>query len=163
MTRPWPGYLPPLVAATATLAACLLFDAATGAAATGAAATSLLAVVLLPVPLLVSVLWCGVVIATRPHWLVFPALGAWLALALAVSPGGTVWPLASHAAAGLIAGFALGARWRLDAALGGVVVMLVPLTLWSVHELPVGEQLDMLEAELRPQLENALPESAEPA
>jgi len=160
VTRPWPGYLPPLVAAAATLAACLLFDAATGAAVDEGTA-GLLAVVLLPVPLLVSVLWCGVVIAARPHWLVFPATGAWLALALAVSSGDTVWPLASHAAAGLIAGFALGARWRLDAALGGVVIMLVPLTLWSVHELPVGEQLDMLETELLPLLEEALPESAD--
>ena len=33
MTRPWPGYLPPVVAAAATLASCLLFDAVSGAAA----------------------------------------------------------------------------------------------------------------------------------
>lgn len=161
MTRPWPGYLPPLAAATATLAACLLFDAVSGAVAADEGAAGLLAVVLLPVPLLVSVLWCGVVVAARPHWLVFPAMAGWLAAGLVLSSGETVWPLASHAAAGLVAGFALGARWRLDAALGGVVIMLMPLTLWSVHELPVGEQLEMLEAELLPQLERALPAAAD--
>ncbi|MCP4572384.1 MAG: DUF2232 domain-containing protein [bacterium] len=161
MTRPWPGYLPPLVAATATLAICLLFDVVSRAA-TDSGAVGLAAVVLLPLPLLVSVLWCAVVVAARPHWLVFPALGGWLAAGLVLSSGETVWPLASHAAAGMVAGFALGVRWRLDAALGGIVVMLLPLILWSVQELPVGEQLDMLEAELLPQLESALPEAANP-
>jgi hypothetical protein len=149
------------VAAAATLGACLLFDAVAGAAATGEPAATLLAVVLLPVPLAVSVLWGGVVVAARPHWLVFPAALGWLALGLALSSGETVWPLASHAAAGLVAGFALGAGWRLDAALGGIALMLVPLTIWSVNELPVGDQLAMLEAELRPQLERSLPETVD--
>lgn len=161
MTRPWPGYLPPLTAAAASLAACLLFDAVSRAAAAGATAGTLLAVVLLPVPLAVSVLWGGVVVAARPHWLVFPAALGWLALALLLSTGETVWPLASHAGAGLVAGFALGARWRLDAALGGIALMLVPLTIWSVNELPVGEQLELLEAELRPQLEQNLPATSD--
>ncbi len=161
MRRPWPGYLPPLVAATVTMLACLLFDAASNEAVLGDMAAGLLALLLVPVPIVVSVLWGGAVIAARPHRLVLLAAAAWLVPALLLLPGGAVWPLASHMAAGLVAGFALGARWRLDAALAGIALVLLPLTIWSVVELPVGEQLDMIQEELRPMLEETLPATAD--
>lgn len=163
MLRNRPGYLPALAALTATLLASVLMVAVSTAGAESGMALGVLALVLLPVPLVLSVLWGSAVVSTRPHRLALAAAALWLVAAWLLFPGATTWPMASNVAAGLVAGIALGARWRLDAALGGIALVLVPLTVWSVVEMPLGEQMDLFHAELMPVLEENLPEGADPA
>ena len=72
-------------------------------------------------------------------------------------PREVVWQLAGNVAAGLVAGLALGLRWRLDAALAVVAVALLPMILWAVLEVPVAEQLQMVSQEMLNVLEENLP------
>ena len=162
MLRNWPGYLPALVALVLTLLACVLMVEVSTAGAESGVDVGVLAVVLLPVPLVLSVLWGSAVVASRPHRLALAAAAVWLVAAWLLFPGATTWPVATSVAAGVVAGIALGARWRLDAALGGIAAVLVPLTVWSVIEMPVGDQFDLLREDLMPLLEENLPAGAAP-
>ena len=156
------GYLPAAVAVAASLLAGLVFTIAGRAGAEADATAGLLALVLVPVPMVMSVVWGSAVVMTRPHRLAFAAAGVWLATAWILFAADTVWPLASHMAAGVMAGVALGARWRLDAALGGITAALLPLAIWSLVQLPLGEQFELLREEMGPLLEESLPAGAEP-
>ena len=162
MREPLTGYLPAAVAVAVSLLACLAFTIAGTAGAEADAAAGLLALVLVPVPMVVSVVWGSTVVISRPHRVAFVAAGVWLAVGWLLFRSDTVWPLASHVAAGLVAGIALGARWRLDAALAGIATVLVPLAVWSLVQLPVDEQFELLREEMAPLLEEALPAGAEP-
>jgi len=162
LLRTWPGYLPALVALIMTMLACVLMVVVSTTGAESETAVGILALILLPVPLAVSVLWGSAVVVSRPHRLALAAAAGWLVAAWLLFPAATTWPVATSVAAGIVAGIALGARWRLDVALGGIAAVLVPLTVWSVIEMPVGEQFDLLRQELMPLLEENLPAGAGP-
>jgi hypothetical protein len=84
----------------------------------------------------------------------------WLTLSFLLLPREVVWQLAGNVAAGLAAGLALGLRWRLDTALVVVAAALLPMILWSVIQVPVTEQLQMVSQEMLSVLEDNLPEGA---
>jgi hypothetical protein len=122
-----------------------------------------LAILLVPEPIVVAVIWGGAVIMSRPHRLAPMAAIGWLLAAWLISPATSVWHLASYVAAGMVAGVALGVRWRLDLALGCIIVALLPLTIWSMMQVPVGAQADLMREEMAPLLEEAIPQGADPA
>jgi len=155
--RSWPGILPPSVALAASLMATLVFAFAGSHSAASGAGAGLVAVALMPVPLIVAVIWAAALVMARPHRLAPLAAGLWLAAALPVWGGPTTWPLAGHVAAGLVAGVALGARWRLDVALAGVTAALLPLSVWAVVQLPLADRLAESREELMSVVESTLP------
>jgi hypothetical protein len=161
MARILPGYLPPVAALALTLAVGGLTTLVAGGGEDGAGSASM--ALLLPMPLLVSVAWGLALVAGRPRRFLVAAAGVWLAVALAFFPAGVTWPLAGNAAAGIAAGWALGLRWRLDAALAAVTVALLPALVWSLVELPPTDQLELLEPQLLEMLEQNLPAGASEA
>lgn len=161
MARLLPGYLPPVVALALTLAVggLMTLVASGDEVDTGSGVVALL----LPLPLLVSGIWGWALIAGRPRRVVLAAAGAWLATALMAFPAGVTWPLAGNALAGMAAGYALGLRWRLDAALAVITAALLPALVWSLLEMPPTDQLEILEPQLLEMLEQNLPAGASEA
>lgn len=148
MPRSWPGYVTPLVAAVVTLLLVWVQDAAIQAAAlseeTVSPALMLAGFLGLVAPFGVSALWGGSILTCRPTILGPVAAVAWLAAGLGIAPGLVVWPLASFVAAGLAAGVALAFRFRLDAALLMVTVVLAPLFIWSIREEPLDQKYELM-------------------
>ena len=148
MPRSWPGYVPPLVATVVTLLLIWVQDVALTAAAASAEAVSpalmLAGLLALAAPLAVPALWGGAILTSRSTALTLVAALAWLAVSLGIAPGLVVWPVASFVAAGLAAGLALGFRFRLDAALAVIVLVLAPYFVWSLQEVPLEDQYRQL-------------------
>jgi len=159
--RFWPGYLPPLLALAASLLATLTFALAGSHPLAAELGSGVVALILVPIPVTVAVVWAAGLVTARPHWLALAGAVAWLAVALPLWGGATTWPLAANVAAGLVGGVALGARWRLDAALAGVTAALLPLTVWTVVQLPVTDQLAAWRTEMISVLEREMPQTAD--
>ena len=157
------GWFPLLGAVLVTLGGTWLYAAMEGAVPGQASRASLAVMVMLPLPLLISALWGWSTLAVRPF---VPVLGAALG-ALAVGgwlgSGPAVLQIAASVAAGLVAGLALGSRWRLDAALGLCALALLPAVLYAVAQIPVDQQLQALREQMLTVLESNLPQQADPA
>ena len=97
---------------------------------------------LLVYPFMVSSLWGWSLLAGRPRRLVLAFAGGVLVLLLMGLPNDIAWQVGGNMAAGLAAGLALGARWRLDAGLLAVAICLAPALIWSAVEFPVLDHLD---------------------
>lgn len=157
------GWIPLLGAVLVTLGGTWLYAAMEGAVPGQADQAALAVMVMLPLPLLISALWGWSALAARPF---IPVLGAALG---AVAAGGwwgsgpAVLQVAASVAAGLVAGLALGSRWRLDAALGLCALALLPAILYAVSQVPVEQQLRALREQMLTVLEGNLPQQAEPA
>jgi hypothetical protein len=160
MDRSWPGYLPSVAAAVVTLVLTAIYALAAGGGEPAGPLRGMVLLLLLPVPLGIAVLWGGVFLASRPYLATVVAAGFWLVSSFVLLPREVVWQLAGNVAAGLAAGLALSWRWRLDAALAIVVAALLPVIIWAVLTVPVGEQLAMVRQEMLSVLEDNLPAGA---
>lgn len=98
-------------------------------------------------PLVVPTLWGIATLTSRPLVLVAVAAAGWLATALVILPGMSVWPVAGFVLAGVAAGLALGFRWRLDLAVGVVLLALAPNFAWQVSQYPVDQQYRQMAAQ----------------
>lgn len=136
------GILPPVVAALVTLVFTWLQGTASGGPEVAPELVGILIVFLMPVPLVVSAIWGTAFLAARSPRLVGLVAGAWLVLSLALLPKDLVWPMASFILAGVAAGWALASRIRLDWSLGLVVVVLLPILIWSDLQFPLEVQLE---------------------
>gem|GEM_PF-1615575 len=160
MLKSWPGYLPPLVAAAVTLILAAAFAAVTGGSEVPGPGGGVLALLLIPVPLGVAVLWGSVLVTGRSDRFALAGALVWLVVSYLLLPRDVVWQLAANVAAGLMAGRVLGLRLRLDAALVAVALTLLPVIIWSVGEISVDEQLDLVKSEMLTVLEDNLPAGA---
>lgn len=153
--------LPPscIVAFLATLGVVGVLEAV-GQGGDGPAA-GLLVVMTLPLPLLIAVVWGWALLAAgRADRVVGFAAGA-LAIALIFGSGLVILQVAGHAAAGIIAGLALGRNWRVDVALLGCCLVWLPGIMLTVNEVPVREQLALLRQDILEMRTAQFPESAD--
>jgi len=157
MPRSWPGYLPSMLAVPVTLVLTGVYATAVGGSEPVGPLRGMALLLLIPVPLVVAVIWGSAILASRPFLAAIAGALVWLASSHLLLPQEVVWQLAGNVAAGLAAGLALGLRWRLDAALVAVAVALLPMILWTVAEVPVQEQLQMVSQEMLIVLEDNLP------
>ena len=163
MKRSWPGYLPPVVALGVTLASGLVF----GLAESGTVPDGVLAfwvlLARLSGPVVLAVVWGATLIMTRPHRLAIAAAALAAGAALVFLPAAAALPLAGSVAAGLAAGTALGARWRLDVALAVVAGLLLSTVILDVIAVPVDRQLALIREQATPMLEETIPPGADAA
>ena len=163
MKRSWPGYLPPVVALGVTLAFGLVF----GLAVAGTLQDGVLAfwVLLLRLagPVILAVVWGAALIMARPHRAAVATAALAAVGALLLLPAAAGLPLAGSVAAGLAAGAALGARWRLDVALAVVAGLLVSTVILDVIAVPVDRQLALIREQVTPVLEETIPPGADQA
>jgi hypothetical protein len=117
-------------------------------------------ILLIPLPLGVAVIWGSTVLVSRPFIATIAGALGWLIVSHALLPGEIVWQLAGNVAAGVAAGLALVLRWRLDGALALVAVLLLPLIIWAMMEVPLADQFAMVREEMLRILEENLPASA---
>jgi MFS family permease len=96
---------------------------------------------LLVFPFVVSALWGWALLKGHPRKVVIATAGGLLALAFLRLPQDIAWQVAGNAVAGLAAGLALGARWRIDAGLAAVALCLAPVLIWSAVQVPVRESM----------------------
>lgn len=122
----------------------------------------LVAMVVLPLPLVLSVLWGWAVMAAFPGRALVVAGGVAVLLAALLEPGPMIAQAAVNMAAGLGAGWALRRRLRPDAALVLCAGILVPMTVWSVRQVGVAEQMALLRQDMTTVIESRIPESATP-
>ena len=160
MPKSWPGYLPSMLAAAVTLMLTAAYAAVAGSPDSVGPLRGLAMVLLIPVPLGVAVIWGSCVLTSRPFLAAFVGSLVWLVLSYLLLPREIVWQLAGNVAAGLAAGWALGRQWRLDMALAAVAVALLPVILWTVVQVPVAEQLEVLTGQMLEVLEENLPAGA---
>ncbi|MEN8007777.1 MAG: DUF2232 domain-containing protein [Candidatus Krumholzibacteriota bacterium] len=160
MPKSWPGYLPPLLAAAVTLMLTAVFAAATGGSESAGPLMGLVMLLLIPLPLAVAVIWGSVVLTSRPFQAAFVGAAVWLVLSWLLLPRDIVWQMAGNVATGLAAGLALGRGWRLDLALAVVAAALLPVIIWTVVQMPVSEQLQMISEQMLEVLEENLPPGA---
>ncbi len=157
MTDRWPGFATPVVALLVTLLLTWLMAALTGGTD---AVSGLVLLILMPAPLVVAVLWGGALLIGRPHRLAPLAALAWLAAGWFMVPHDFVYQLAGYVVAGLLAGLAMGMRWRLDATVLIIAAALCPILLWTAIQVPVTEQLELYSDEMLKALEQNLPANA---
>lgn len=162
MPRAWTAYTPPVAAVLATLLLTWL-AALTVAVEPDGVGQGLLAIVALAAPLLISLLWGAVILLGGDWWATVGGALVWLVVGLALLPGTAVGQLAGNVAAGVVAGLALGRSWRLDAALGAVASLLLPVILWAAWQMPVAEQMQLLEEQTLEVLAQNLPAGADEA
>ncbi len=158
MPRTWSGYLPSMLAAAVTLVLTAVYAAAVGGSDPAGPLQGVVLLLLIPVPLGIAVIWGSAILTSRPYLAAIVGAAVWLALSYFLLPREVVWQLAANVAAGLIAGLALGLRWRMDTALLAVAAALLPMILWAVIQVPVQEQLQMVSQEMLSVLEDNLPE-----
>ncbi len=161
MTGRWPGFAGPLTALLVTLSLTWLTAQVVQGGDDSEAVSGLVFLILLPAPLVVAVVWGGALLTGRPYRLAPAAAVIWAAVSWALAPHDVVWQMLGPVAAGLLAGLALGMRWRLDAALLVVVLALSPILLWTTFEVPVEEQFQILSDEMLKTLEYDLPAGAD--
>ena len=155
------SYIFPIAAALATTGAVWI----AGAAATVASAelaTSLL-LIAAPAPLVVPVLWaCSLLMTGKPYWSAVAAL-AWLVAAMVMAPP-LVWgPYLGYVLAGLAGGWALGRRWRWDAAIGVIILLLAPGLIWATVTVGLEDTLTELSLQLREAFVAGLPTAEDEA
>ncbi|PIV81985.1 hypothetical protein COW53_01375 [bacterium CG17_big_fil_post_rev_8_21_14_2_50_64_8] len=155
------GNLPLALLAALTVALVVMMQVAAGGGGEGQA-NGLLTVLALPVPLGLSVLWGWAWLVFRSGRHVVLAAAIALVTAVIIRPGPMVGQAAANMAAGVAAGWALGVRLRPDAALVLCAGILVPMLAWSVHEVPVAEQMDMLRQDMTGLMESRIPSTATP-
>lgn len=155
------GNLPLAFVAAVTVLLVVVMQIAAGGGGEGQGG-GLLTVLALPVPLVLSVLWGWAWLVFRSGRLVALAAAIALVAAVVIRPGPMVGQAAANMAAGLAAGWALGVRLRPDAALVLCAGVLVPMLAWSVHEVPVAEQMDMLRQDMTGLMESRIPTTATP-
>ncbi len=157
------GYLPLILVAGLSLAAILIIQAAAGGGPTDQNAAGIMVVLALPLPLFLSVIWGWALMALRPmRWVLMVAAGTILGGAL-MQPGPMIWQVSGNIGAGLIAGWALQRRLRLDLALALCALVLTPVVAWTVKEVPVADQLALLRQDMTSVLEARIPASADDA
>jgi hypothetical protein len=162
-TGRWPGFAIPVVALVVSLAVTWLFSAVVALGETSAAIANLGLLILLPSPIVVSVIWGGALLIGRPHRLAFFAAVGWLVICWVVLPHQFVWQYLGNVAAGLLAGLALGLRWRLDVALLAMALAMAPLLIFASLEMPIQEQMQLSREAIVEVLEESLPADAKEA
>ncbi len=112
---------------------------AEGSAATGALPAVM--ALLLFYPFIVSALWAwALMTGPQIQWTLAIAGITSAGILVLVSPE-VGWQAVVDCLAGLVAGWVLLARWRLDAGWIAVVACLAPLLVWSMSQLPVQDTL----------------------
>ncbi len=149
-----------MLAAAVTLVLTAVYAAAVGGSDQVGPMQGVVLILLIPVPVGIAVIWGSAFLASRPYLAAIVGAVVWLVLSFLLLPREVVWQLAGNVAAGLVAGLALGLRWRLDTALMAVAAVLLPMILWAVIQVPVTEQLQMVSQEMLSVLEDNLPEGA---
>ncbi len=160
MPKSWSGYLPPMLAAAVTLILTAAYAAAAGVTDPAGPVAGLAMLLLIPVPLGIAVIWGSAVLTCRPFQAAFVGALVWLVLSYFLFPRDIVWQMSGNIAAGLVAGVALGRRWRLDLALAAVAAALLPVIVWTVVQVPVTEQLGLVTDQMLSVLEDNLPAGA---
>lgn len=135
------GVFPPVLAGLVTGGLTLAVARIPVDAGSAAAVPVWAAPLVLAFPFAVSALW-GWAWATGP--------GRWLTLAVAVVtaavifgtlPADSAWQSVTSMAAGLAAGWALGAHARLDVGLLAVSICLAPILIWTLAQMPADQIL----------------------
>ena len=160
MPKSWPGYLPPMLAAAVTLMLTAAYAATAAGTEPAGPLMAFVMVLLIPVPIGISVIWGSAVLTCRPYMAAFVGALVWLVLSSFLLPRDIVWQMSANVAAGLVAGLALGRRWRLDMALAAVAAVLLPVIIWAVVQVPVAEQLSAVSDQMLTILEENLPAGA---
>lgn len=161
--RSWPGFLPPLVALAATVGAAAAFSAA-AAGNGGDDLVAAWAVALRDIgPVGLAVLWAAAMIMARPHVLAVLAAAVGGGAVLVLFPAPAALPAAGAAWAGLAAGLALAARWRLDAALAVVAGLMLSTVILDIVAVPLDDQLALVRESVTPLLEESIPAGADEA
>ena len=160
MPKSWPGYLPSMLAAAVTLMLTAVYAAAAGGTDPAGPLMGLVILLLIPVPVGIAVIWGSAVLTSRPYLAAFVGALVWLLLSYFLLPRDIVWQMSGNVAAGLVAGLALGRRWRLDMALAVVTATLLPVIIWAVVQVPVDEQLNVVSEQMLNVLEENLPAGA---
>lgn len=163
MKRSWPGYLPPVVALVATLAATLVLRVAEAGVAGDDVLAALLVLLRDAVPVFLAAGWGAALVMARPHRLAVAAAVLAAAAAFVLAAAATALAVAAAVAAGLAAGTALGARWRLDAALTVVAGLLLGTVIVDIAAVPLDDQLALLREKMTPVLEETIPPGADEA
>lgn len=149
-----------MLAAPVTLVLTAVYAMVGGGSAEAGPVQGFVLLLLIPIPLGIALIWGSAFLASRPFRAAVVAAGLWLAVSHFLLPHEVVWQLAANVAAGLLAGLALGLRWRLDAALVVIALALLPVIIWAVVEVPVAEQLQAVSDEMLSVLEENLPAGA---
>jgi hypothetical protein len=113
-------------------------------------------------PLVVSVLWGRAAWGDRKVVRLLAALAIWLLAGHLLTSAATTWQMTANVAAGLVAGWAFRRGWRLDAAVLGVAVALLPLIIWAAVQMPVREQLAAISDQSLKMLEEQAPPGTDP-
>jgi len=151
----------PAVASFLTLLLTLLTAAAVNGAAAGGTRSTLALLVLMPAPMVVAGAW-GVALMLAGSWR-WPLAGAgvWLVAGWLLVPHEFVGQMAGYVAAGLLAGTAWAGRWRFDAAILVVALVLSPLLVWTMAGTSAEEQLRVYSGEMLKVRELGLPAGAD--
>jgi hypothetical protein len=161
--RSGPGYLPPVVALGATLAAILVFRLAEAGPGTSDVLAAWLLLLRDGTPLVLAVAWGAALIMARPHRAALVAAAVAIGAAMVLGAAATALAVGAAVAAGLAAGTALGARWRLDAALAVVAGLLLGTVIVDIVAVPLDDTLALVRQQVTPVLEETIPPGAEPA
>lgn len=156
------AFVSPLAALVTLVTAWVLARVGVDAAG-GGAVSGLWLLIALPAPLLVAVLWGAAAWSDRRLPRLLAALAAWLVAGHLLLTAAETWQMTANVAAGLVAGTAWRHRWRLDVALAAVTVMLLPLIIWAVVQMPVREQLSLMSDQSLKMLEAQAPPGTDPA
>lgn len=159
-TSRWPGYAAPTVALLLTLVLSWAMARLASVDNESGTVLGLALLILMPAPMVVAVVWGGAVLTGRPHRLALVAAAIWLLVSWLLVPHDFTYQLAGYVVAGLLAGVAIGVRWRLDLSVLVVALALCPILVWSSLQVPVSEQLDLYRGEMLKALEKNLPANA---
>lgn len=162
-THRWPGFAAPLTALLVTSVLTWLMALLSGVGDDANALRGVAMLVLMPAPLVVAVMWGGAVLVGRPHRLAPIAAAIWLVIAWLLVPHDFSYQLVGYVVAGLLAGLALGLRWRLDLSVLAVALAMCPILVWTSIQVPVAEQMDLYRGEMLKALEQNLPANASEA
>ncbi len=143
MTGRWPGFATPLVALLVTLSLTWFYSAVVAIGDSSSAVASLGLLVLMPSPIVVSVVWGGALLLGRPHRLALAGAALWFVICWLVLPHEMVWQYLGNVVAGLLAGVALGMRWRPDLALAAMALVMAPLLIFAAVEMPIEEHMQL--------------------
>jgi len=162
-TGRWPGFAAPLAALLVTLTLTWLMSLLASGADGSNAISGLALLILMPAPMVVAVIWGGAVLTGRPHRLAPVAAAIWLIVSWFLVPHDFIFQMVGYVVAGLLAGLALGMRWRLDVSVLAVAFALCPILLWTSLQVPVADQLGLYSDEMLKALEKNLPADASEA
>jgi hypothetical protein len=161
--KPGPSALLSPVAAFITLAVAWAVARAGADLAAGDQIGAFWLLVVLPAPLLVAVAWGRAAWAETRSWRLAVSVVAWLAAGYLLLSAADTWQMTANVAAGLVAGAAWRRGWRPDVALAGVALVLAPLLIWAVVQMPVREQLAAITDQSLKMLEQQAPPGTDPA